>query len=93
MATTVCDSTNAGEAIPLRGKDRHGRVLQFRIEEILDTVSVDYNIDYLQHPEFYSVRNHYVSDAETTRSILFDKIGRSTFACYLLRVDYDARMM
>ena len=54
---------------------------------------MDYIIDYEKYQEFYSVCNHYVSDAETTRSLLFDTISRSTFACYLLRVDYNSFTM
>ena len=41
----------------------------------------------------HSVHSHYVSDAETTRSILFDKISRGIVARYLQRADYDALIM
>ena len=54
---------------------------------------MDYTINYQTYQEFYNARSHYVSDAEITRSLLFDKISRSTFACYLLRVDYNSLVM
>ena len=66
----------------------HGRTLIFRTEEVLDSIAVIYAFDYADYQTYYSVENLYIQDAETTRHLLYDRITRSTIACYLLSEDY-----
>ena len=80
----------AGTTSALTGDERHGRTLRFRAEEILDSIAINYAFDYADYATYYSVENLYIQDAETTRHLLYDRIPRSTIACYLLSEDYMA---
>jgi hypothetical protein len=90
IATTTLDYNPGEEPTALTGDDRHGRTLVFRTEEVLDSIAVHYAFDYADYQEYYSVENLYIQDAETTRHLLYDRIPRSTIACYLLSEDYFA---
>jgi hypothetical protein len=90
IATTTLDYNPGETPAALTGDDRHGRTLVFRTEEVLDSIAVHYAFDYVDYQEYYSVENLYIQDAETTRHLLYDRIPRSTSACYLLSEDYFA---
>jgi hypothetical protein len=87
VAMTMCDDVGK-TPVALTGRSRHGGLLQRRFEEVLDTRVVDYELNYMTYIEDYSTRNVYLYDMETTRSILYDKIPRSAFACYMLMANY-----
>ena len=90
IATTTLDYHQEGDPIALAGDERHGRTLVFRTEEVLDSIAVHYAFDYPDYQAYYSVENLYIQDAVTTRHLLYDRIPRSTIACYLLSEDYFA---
>ena len=90
IATTTLDYTPGEDPRALAGEDCHGRTLIFRTEEVLDSIAVNYAFDFADYQTYYSVENLYIQDAETTRHLLYDRITRSTIACYLLSEDYFA---
>ena len=89
-ATTTLEYTPGATPQSLTGDERDGRTLVFRTEEVLDSIAVNYAFDYEDYQTYYSVENLYIQDAETTRHLLYDRIPRSTIACYLLSEDYFA---
>jgi hypothetical protein len=68
----------------LDARDRHGRMLKLRVEELLDTVAIDYAIPEIGYWNNYSLKNLYFFDDETVRHLIYDKIISSTFACGLI---------
>ena len=79
----MCDYVG-NTPVELSGESRHGRALQLRVEEVLGSMAVDYELDYVTYLAYYSARSSYFNDMDATRSILYDKIPRSAFAWHML---------
>ena len=77
--------------LPLTGECRHGRVLQLRVEEILDTITVDYRFSSEEYVDYYSVQRYYLAGGETFRHALYDKVARRICAFYFLKEDNTVR--
>ena len=60
-----------------------------RTEGVLDHTAVHYQIPFDDYEEFYSVQNHHISDAETTRNFITDYIRWATWAWWMITTDAD----
>ena len=64
-------------------------MMRLRVEELLDTASVDYTIHEETYLNYYSLTNLYFNDDETVCHLIYDKIILSTFACGMISLQGD----
>ena len=72
---------------PLAREYTHGQLLRLIADDMVDHNAVRYTIKFDVYYDFYSAKNQYVNDNETTRHIISHYINRKTWAWLMLSTD------